>query len=206
MLNYLAAQGLIADELIAAGVVGKLQYATVRLDDPDNAETACVGQGAIAPAFMTLTGLLEDITSPIEQVMFGLLISMDIKKRGFFMEWATPELETAITTGRTPYDCIEIIPQAKIGSYSVDFLIVFYTNKNKRWEVAIECDGHDFHEKTKQQAAKDKKRDREITAEGITILHFTGSEIWKDPFNVRNEISTYINGIINKEERKDEAR
>lgn len=47
--------------------------------------------------------------------------------------------------------------------------------------VIVECDGHDFHEKTKQQAAQDKKRQRALEAEGYHVLRFTGSEIHKSP-------------------------
>ncbi len=43
----------------------------------------------------------------------------------------------------------------------------------------IECDGHDFHERTKEQAQRDKKRDRELQAAGYKVFRFTGSEIWR---------------------------
>lgn len=43
--------------------------------------------------------------------------------------------------------------------------------------IAIECDGHDFHERTKQQAAYDRSRDRELLIAGVPTLRFTGSEI-----------------------------
>lgn len=48
-------------------------------------------------------------------------------------------------------------------------------------KVAIECDGHRFHERTKEQAARDRSRDRTLTLEGWTVLRFTGSEIWRAP-------------------------
>lgn len=46
--------------------------------------------------------------------------------------------------------------------------------------VVIECDGHDFHERTKEQAAGDRSRDRAFAKANITVLRFTGSEIFKD--------------------------
>lgn len=48
------------------------------------------------------------------------------------------------------------------------------------WKVAIELDGHDFHERTKEQAKRDRSRDRELTELGWRVLRFTGSEIWAD--------------------------
>jgi hypothetical protein len=58
--------------------------------------------------------------------------------------------------------------------------------------IAVECDGHDFHEKTKEQAAADKARDREIVAAGITVLRFTGSEIWKDAEKCAQEVEALL--------------
>lgn len=70
----------------------------------------------------------------------------------------------------------KVTPQKQIDKYRVDFLIE-WKGKN----IIIECDGHDFHEKTKQQASKDKKRDRELSGLGYEIRRYTGSEIYKDP-------------------------
>ena len=52
----------------------------------------------------------------------------------------------------------------------------------------IECDGHDFHEKTKEQVARDKKRDRKFVAAGLTIIRFSGSEIWANPLKCTWEV------------------
>lgn len=74
--------------------------------------------------------------------------------------------------------------QVKIDRYRVDFIL--HVLDRGKWpnerlaSVIIECDGHDFHEKTKEQAARDKSRDRFLQSQGYTVLRFTGSEIWKD--------------------------
>jgi hypothetical protein len=44
----------------------------------------------------------------------------------------------------------------------------------------VELDGHDFHEKTKEQARRDKARDRELSSLGWRVLRFTGSEVFAD--------------------------
>lgn len=67
-------------------------------------------------------------------------------------------------------------PQVQIGKYRVDFLV---HDCNNEVRIIIECDGHDFHEKTKEQAHRDKKRDRDLQAAGYKVFRFTGSEIWK---------------------------
>lgn len=68
---------------------------------------------------------------------------------------------------------IQMEPQRQIGGYRVDFAICV-----GRRRVVVECDGHAFHEKTKQQAARDKRRDRELARLGWPTVRFTGSEIW----------------------------
>jgi very-short-patch-repair endonuclease len=61
-------------------------------------------------------------------------------------------------------------------------------NQTVAVDLAVECDGHDFHERTKEQARRDRKRDRDLQALGYTVLRFTGSEIARDPRAVAKEI------------------
>lgn len=65
--------------------------------------------------------------------------------------------------------------------------------------MIVECDGHDFHEKTKKQAKHDKKRDRYLTSFGYTVFRFTGSEIYKDPVWCVCEVFEYLQGSRNHE-------
>lgn len=46
--------------------------------------------------------------------------------------------------------------------------------------IVVEADGHDFHERTKEQARKDRSTDRWLQEHGWTVLRFTGSEIYAD--------------------------
>lgn len=48
-------------------------------------------------------------------------------------------------------------------------------------KIAVELDGHDFHEKSKEQVAYRNQRDRSLQADGWTVLHVSGSELVKDP-------------------------
>lgn len=55
--------------------------------------------------------------------------------------------------------------------------------------VLVECDGHDWHERTPQQAARDRSRDREILLKaGVPVIRFTGSEIVRDPDGCAKEV------------------
>lgn len=80
---------------------------------------------------------------------------------------------------------VVIVPQFYIDKYRVDFVVVVIDEEAKRCgkcgvaQMFVECDGHDFHEKTKEQAARDKTRDRALTSY-MPGFHFTGSEIYRD--------------------------
>lgn len=89
---------------------------------------------------------------------------------------------------------ITIEPQAQIGDYRVDFLVT----ARARWgadsyadvRVVVECDGHQFHERTKEQARSDRRRDRELQKLGFLIYRYTGSEIWRDVYACAHEVIT----------------
>jgi very-short-patch-repair endonuclease len=78
-----------------------------------------------------------------------------------------------------PFDGMFFYSQAAVGPYRVDFLIRVASCDIVKF-IVVECDGHDFHERTKEQASRDRSRDRWMAAQGITVLRFTGSEIHKD--------------------------
>jgi very-short-patch-repair endonuclease len=98
---------------------------------------------------------------------------------------------------------VAIHAQQPLLRYRVDFLICArlggYADLHK---VVVECDGHDFHEKTKQQAAHDKKRDPALTAAGFRVFRFTGSEIYRDPVGCASEIANYLQDEFWKKEGK----
>lgn len=47
--------------------------------------------------------------------------------------------------------------------------------------VAVELDGHEFHERTKEQVASRDRRDRALQAAGWLVLHYSGSEFHRSP-------------------------
>lgn len=56
--------------------------------------------------------------------------------------------------------------------YRLDFAIPEY-------QIAVELDGHDFHERTKEQVAYRNQRDRRLQAAGWTVFHFSGLELYR---------------------------
>jgi very-short-patch-repair endonuclease len=75
--------------------------------------------------------------------------------------------------------------QHKISSYRADF---FLRDILRNAAVVIEADGHNFHDRTTEQAAYDRARDREMQTLGYVVLRFTGSEIHHDPWACANSI------------------
>ena len=67
-------------------------------------------------------------------------------------------------------------PQVEIGNYRVDFELINHKDK----KIIVECDGHEFHQKSKQQVEKDNQRERDLKKLGYEVVRFSGSEIFKD--------------------------
>jgi very-short-patch-repair endonuclease len=98
-------------------------------------------------------------------------------------------------------DCWCLLPQREVGGYRVDFLLVHSTRLELRDAVVIELDGHQWHEKTKEQAARDKARDRYLARHFGKVIHFTGSEIFDDVGQCAFEIMD-VYGALHGLERK----
>lgn len=86
--------------------------------------------------------------------------------------------------------------QHPVGKYRTDFLVTLLDvggigeDRQPIWirtSVFVECDGHDFHERTKEQAKRDRSKDRELQ-KTHKVLRFTGSEIWGDAFKCAAEV------------------
>ena len=48
-------------------------------------------------------------------------------------------------------------------------------------QIAVELDGHEFHERTPEQVTKRNIRDRDLMASGWKVFHFSGSEFNANP-------------------------
>lgn len=130
--------------------------------------------------------------SPIEELMFlALVVAGQRDSTG-----------DVIVDGREPEpferdedSFVSIQPQVPIGKYRVDLQVVVFTDQDpgltqglpapphrewRRGVVLVECDGHDFHERTKEQASHDKRKDRELQRLGFTVFRYTGSDVWRD--------------------------
>lgn len=88
-----------------------------------------------------------------------------------------------------------IAPQVQFGPRRVDFMV--WAHDGRKWKsLVVECDGHAFHERTKEQAAKDREFDRYVQRSGKTIFRFTGQQIVNTPEKCAYEILRWADQII----------
>lgn len=123
--------------------------------------------------------------SPIEEdFALGLAVRWLERTRGSLHMWRPPSFATHLDfSAASPEPVVlGVFPQAQIGDYRLDFVLTFRTRPtDARPEMlAVECDGHAFHERTREQARRDRRRDRDIQRLGMAIYRFTGAEIWAD--------------------------
>ena len=127
---------------------------------------------------------LIDCESPIEQLLSMALQNLNL---------------THINKINPYIDIIAIEKQKNIQCgnkiYRVDFYIpVVYKNQENKGFI-IECDGHEFHQKTKEQVERDNTRMRSLQKQGYEVLKFSGTEIWHNPYKCASEI---LNIILSK--------
>lgn len=63
-------------------------------------------------------------------------------------------------------------------------------------KLGIELDGHDFHEKTKEQVTYRNQRDRDLQNAGWRVFHFSGSEFVRHPQRCVEEVFKTADSIF----------
>lgn len=147
--------------------------------------------------------------SPIEEIfLYAFLLHLGITGSSVEVLSSNGHVEYASGVGLSCEKwCIK--PQHVMGKYRVDFLVSHEkigasvksdsaTNLRevKIASVVVECDGHDYHEKTKAQAQRDKSRDRSLQSLGIHVFHFTGAEIFRDPLRCVEETAKHLESYM----------
>lgn len=192
--------------------------------DPDD---SCFANGAYATGLRVLGNAMlsrfvqsielpfDECESPIERAMMLALmtvaardeVSIRLEARGYTFDIPFSHGRSALVT---------ILPQVPIGEYRVDFLIertervpdhdnlvetggmMIPDKKDVTAKLVVECDGHDFHERTKEQARRDKSRDRALVSCGFEVFHYTGSEIWADVFKCAEQVFKHLRDKVDQ--------
>ncbi len=91
---------------------------------------------------------------------------------------------------------VEIQPQAQIEPDRVDFLLAMRIRSgddDRAARMVVECDGHEWHERTREQANRDRARDRRIQSTDLAVFRYTGSELWADVFDAASNAVEELN-------------
>lgn len=144
--------------------------------------------------FPVASTIASAVESPIEELMAWSLLRMALDPPDTL--WGKPQHRypgidpsedhlKQILVGGMWAMALQVPVIVDDSSYRIDIALAWSERRldgSERWTyVAIECDGHDFHEKTKEQAQRDKRRDRDLQRLGWRVVRFTGSEICRDP-------------------------
>lgn len=139
--------------------------------------------------------VLEACESPIE-AMFAVALFAARDGDGPFLRRVDPaagDKPSPIARGRAGALYLQYPLILDGRAVRLDFAVVLGKKR-----LAIETDGHDFHERTKQQAASDKSRDRLLTAAGWKLLRFTGSEVYADAAKCAGETLAVVGCVMTR--------
>jgi hypothetical protein len=117
-----------------------------------------------------VTVAMDRCESPIERSYLAALADLALSRNAFKQD-LSPEAILPIS------GAAELWQQYKLNDLRVrlDFAIV-----GPGVRLAIELDGHNYHERTPEQATRDRSRDRALTSQGWTTIRFTGREVHAD--------------------------
>lgn len=119
--------------------------------------------------------------SPIEQVFAVWFLAVRKVHSSGEDFWLDPQIEVKCEdiTYRLDF-CICLM--------DADLAFAAYCHDLSLPKVAIELDGHDFHEKTKEQVDHRNRRDRELQRNGWIVFHFSGRELLQKPVRCCEEV------------------
>lgn len=137
-----------------------------------------------------IEGWLEDygdlFGSPIEEGLFIAVASMfRLSLEPFIVVRSAAQMDEASAVYR---NFTIIYPQATVGKYKADFRFFCWLGGRLAGSFVVECDGHDYHDRTKEQASRDRARDRFMQGHNLKVLRFTGADIYRDPLACASEV------------------
>lgn len=156
----------------------------------------------------------EGYRSEMDSIMHHLpSLQFDSPLEALFWLW----WHACIRTGRFD-DILSLEPQREVvlaagERYRVDFLVEPVEPRmagHKDWiPLAVEVDGHAFHERTKEQVSYRDQRDRALQKAGWKVFHFSFSEFTTSPVACVAEVLIFARDQRNRvstTEYSDQAR
>lgn len=92
-------------------------------------------------------------------------------------------------------------PQHQCGPYRIDFAVIVprIGVYGEEIRIAVECDGHYFHDRTAKKAEKDKQRDRFLSLNGWRVMRFSETEVIRDPRACARQVEEMIEVVIEQQ-------
>jgi hypothetical protein len=154
--------------------------------------------------------LLRLCESPVEQILIAALfarwnpeVNLRFKRLQCHLSANYPAWDGVFTVCVEPQRTVTTLMDDKyrtdIYIYITRFRRIEESDTNSRWpelaRLVVEVDGHDYHERTKEQASYDKKRDRDLALEACRVIRFTGSDVFRNPEQCAEDIDFQINDL-----------
>lgn len=134
--------------------------------------------------------------SEIEKIFYAALLC-----------YADPSITNDGLRSRILINCIRSqVPLMCEHKYRADFYFCSddftFDGELESFELVIECDGHDYHS-SKEQIKHDNERDMELKLAGYDVIHFSGSQIYNDPYKTAQSAINYIESKLKPIRRKE---
>jgi hypothetical protein len=147
------------------------------------------------PIYKCVERMAKVCESPIE-----LMYAAGMEAAGLLYRMERPDAPSLVyvsdNSGPIPPCSVLLLPQCSFldVGYRVDFIaeIAFLEY------VVIECDGHDFHERTADQAERDRTKDRTLQKMGVDVLRFTGREINRSPIDCARQTIEFLTEVADR--------
>jgi len=156
-----------------------------------------------------------------QELLFNYLITMPSEGAGHFLYVASiPDIEAVKSpieyiyylaneiysyeyTIDTEYICT---PQYEINVNNKNYFADFHYGINNEGDICterllnvlVECDGHDFHQKSKKQVKHDNERQLALQTAGYDVIRFSGTQIYENPFLCVKNVHEYIESKIKR--------
>ena len=123
-----------------------------------------------------------DLQSPLERKLFLALNKKNVRfKTQYPLNWKGESISIAGKSYNNP----------KNNFKNVLTVADFYIEK-RNIKLCIYTDGHTYHERTEEQAQRDKRIDRKLQELGFQVLRYTGKDVNDDTDTIVAEIKKWI--------------
>lgn len=130
-----------------------------------------------------------DCESPMEQLMSIAMLEVGVENINSF----NPFIDVVVIEKQS-----QIVIEGK--TYYADFMLpVSYYKKTKNGfeidftkEFIVEVDGHEFHQKTKEQVEHDNERERALQKAGYEVIRFSGTEVYHKAYRCACDVKRII--------------